>query len=150
MLPQPPHYQATHGRSGRPWAIWSRLVFVVMALGLMFDGGAGAMSLTHAAGTERIVICAEGGAKSILVSASGEPAEPMWPLHDCGKCPKCNVPTSALVVVPVRNPAPVFAMSALAAVPFVQRVPFPRFPQPQARGPPSGARAMRASLDLRP
>ncbi len=150
MLPQPHILQSTHGR---PRAIWSWLgrwlVLVVMALGLMFDGSARAMALAHGAGTEIMVICAEGGAKTILLSASGEPVEPMGPLHDCGKCPKCNVPTSALVVAPVRNPAPAYVVTALAAVPFIQRVPLPHFPQPQARGPPPGARVMRAPLDLR-
>lgn len=151
MQPIPIIPQAARGRRSRRPASWPRLgrwlVLVVMALGLMFDGSTRAMALAHTAGAEAIVICAEEGAKTILLSASGEPIEPMGPMHDCDNCPKCSVATFALVVPPARNTSPAFGLTAAFVVPFAPTRFLTQYLRPQARSPPAESLGMRAPSD---
>jgi hypothetical protein len=104
---------------------------LLLALALAFAGGAGAMPLAQ--GVSAVVICAETGAETIYLDATGAPAKPMM---DCATCPDC-LETSALGVALPQIGLGLGTQTAIRhRLPAAESLPRARHQRPETRGPP--------------
>jgi hypothetical protein len=100
--------------------------------------------VTMGAGVTEMVICAEGGAKTISVDADGNPVSPN---ARCCDCLTCNAPTTAFLDEATQFNATPSQFCDLTVVVAHQTLASILIAQPQARGPPlastdNGVRAM--------
>jgi hypothetical protein len=112
---------------------WSHIGVLLLCISVaLFGAASNAGMVSDASGTE-MVICADGGPKTITVDTDGNPVSPA---PRCCDCVTCNVPTTAFLGTSTHfNAAPSQFRKLTVAAAHQTLAPI-IIAQPQARGPP--------------
>lgn len=115
---------------------WSHIGVMLLCICVTLYGVASNADVTMGVGTTEMVICADGGEKTIAVDAAGNPVSPT---SACCDCAACNMPTTVFLDVATQFSAAPSQFCKLTVAAAHQTLASIIIAQPQARGPPSAS-----------
>ena len=113
--------------------VWSHIGVLLLCISVALFGAASNAGMVSDASGIEMVICADGGPKTITMDAEGNPVSPA---PRCCDCVTCNVPTPVFLASSAQfNAAPSQFRKLTVAAAHQTLAPI-LIAQPQARGPP--------------